>query len=258
MYIILWYETNQPAFNTIPHKNTKLTLWLQRVSAISASRTGVGVLVSGARGTVVSRGTGEGHNDARGIPGLVGVAVHATRALIAASLTWQVLVLSWKQMWFHHFLFSFCSLFDDHFWSILHLPSMEGFRIRTEFLLPTFQTYRPFFQTKSWLAHWAIQVGLLTPLTFAWHRLSPLVAFTSGAYFLHNGRWWQWICKLYTANFKSFFWRPVVRMCLAECVCCSCYRMPQNAFFPQTHNLLVSQKTMQRPLFCPPSIPFPW
>ena len=36
--------------------------------------------------------------------------------------------------------------------------------------------------------YWAIQVGLLTPLTFAWHRLSPLAAFTSGAYFLHNGR----------------------------------------------------------------------
>ena len=30
--------------------------------------------------------------------------------------------------------------------------------------------------------------GLLTPLTFARHRLSPLAAFTSGAYFLHNGR----------------------------------------------------------------------
>ena len=33
-----------------------------------------------------------------------------------------------------------------------------------------------------------IQAGLLTPLTFARHRLSPLAAFTSGAYFLHNGR----------------------------------------------------------------------
>ena len=32
--------------------------------------------------------------------------------------------------------------------------------------------------------YWAIQAGLLTPL----HRLSPLAAFTSGAYFLHNGR----------------------------------------------------------------------
>ena len=35
---------------------------------------------------------------------------------------------------------------------------------------------------------WAIQAGLLTPLTFARHRLIPLAAFTSGAYFLHNGR----------------------------------------------------------------------
>ena len=36
--------------------------------------------------------------------------------------------------------------------------------------------------------YWAVQAGLLTPLTFAQHRLSPLAAFTSGAYFLHNGR----------------------------------------------------------------------
>ena len=37
--------------------------------------------------------------------------------------------------------------------------------------------------------YWAIQAGFLTPLTFARHRLSPLAAFTSGAYFLHTGRW---------------------------------------------------------------------
>ena len=49
---------------------------------------------------------------------------------------------------------------------------------------------------------------LLTPLTFAWHHLSPLAAFTSSAYFLHNGRWWQWICKFYTANFKGIFGGP--------------------------------------------------
>ena len=36
---------------------------------------------------------------------------------------------------------------------------------------------------KSLPAYWAIQAGLLTPLTFAPHRLSPLAAF---AYFLHN------------------------------------------------------------------------
>ena len=36
-------------------------------------------------------------------------------------------------------------------------------------------------------AYWAIQAGLLTPLTFARHRLSPLAAFTSGAYFTIEG-----------------------------------------------------------------------
>ena len=38
-------------------------------------------------------------------------------------------------------------------------------------------------------SYWAIQAGLLTPLTFARHHLSPLAAFTSSAYFLHTGRW---------------------------------------------------------------------
>ena len=55
--------------------------------------------------------------------------------------------------------------------------------------------------------YWAIQVGL-TAFTFARHRLTPLAAFTSGAYFLHNGRRWQWICKFYTANFKGIFGGP--------------------------------------------------
>ena len=36
--------------------------------------------------------------------------------------------------------------------------------------------------------YWAVQVGLLTPLIFARHHLSPLAAFTSSVYFLHNGR----------------------------------------------------------------------
>ena len=58
------------------------------------------------------------------------------------------------------------------------------------------------------------QAELLTPLTFARHRFSPLAAFTSGAYFLHSGKRWQWISKFYTASFKGIFWRPVVRTCL--------------------------------------------
>ena len=97
--------------------------------------------------------------------------------------------------------------------------------------------------------YWAVQMGLLTPLTFARHCLSPLAAFTSGVYF-HHGRWWQSICKFYTANFNDIFG------CLeSECVwqqaitCCLCYRMPQNAFFPWTSNLLVSQKMTQGHFF---------
>ena len=31
--------------------------------------------------------------------------------------------------------------------------------------------------------------GVVNSLDFGWHCLSPLAAFTSGVYFLHNGRW---------------------------------------------------------------------
>ena len=34
------------------------------------------------------------------------------------------------------------------------------------------------------VSYWAVQAGLLTPLTFARRRLSPLAAFTSGAWLL--------------------------------------------------------------------------
>ena len=37
--------------------------------------------------------------------------------------------------------------------------------------------------------YWAVQAGLLTLLTFAWHRISPLAAFTSSAHFLYNQQW---------------------------------------------------------------------
>ena len=36
--------------------------------------------------------------------------------------------------------------------------------------------------------YWVVQEGLLAPLTFTWHHLSPLAAFTSSADFLHIGR----------------------------------------------------------------------
>ena len=38
---------------------------------------------------------------------------------------------------------------------------------------------------------WAVQARWLIPLTFIPHCLSHLAAFTSGAYFLQNGRQWQ-------------------------------------------------------------------
>ena len=57
-------------------------------------------------------------------------------------------------------------------------------------------------------------------------------------------------CEFYTANFKGIFGGPS-----SECVwqqaitCCSCCRMPQNDFFPQTRDLLVRQKMTQRHFF---------
>ena len=74
-------------------------------------------------------------------------------------------------------------------WSVLGVTLSEWRDVKI--LEPTLSLY------------WAIQAGLLTPLTFARHRLCPLAAFTSGAYFLHNGKRWHWICEYYTANFKG-------------------------------------------------------
>ena len=47
--------------------------------------------------------------------------------------------------------------------------------------------------------------AIVNSLDFAWHCLNLLAAFTSSAYFLHNGRQWQWICEFYIANFKDIF-----------------------------------------------------
>jgi len=56
-------------------------------------------------------------------------------------------------------------------------------------------TYRDFGRRQYLTRYWTVQAGLLTPLTSAWHRLSPLAAFTSGAYFLS-----QW--KAVTVNLR--------------------------------------------------------
>ena len=47
---------------------------------------------------------------------------------------------------------------------------------------PPFSSHRTVTHTFT-LFYMAVQAGLLTPLTFARHRLSPLAAFTSSAYF---------------------------------------------------------------------------
>ena len=42
--------------------------------------------------------------------------------------------------------------------------------------------------------------------------------------------------------FSEYVWPQAI-------TCCSCYRMPQNAFFPRTRDLQVSQKTTERHFF---------
>jgi len=56
--------------------------------------------------------------------------------------------------------------------------------------------------------YWAVQAGLLIPLTFTRHHLSPLAIFTSSVYFLYNGGCRQWIREVYSANFKGIVEGP--------------------------------------------------
>ena len=72
------------------------------------------------------------------------------------------------------------------------LSTVQTFALDVLYARPlpwTFQTFVFRYCTRQAFAlalYWAIQAGLLTPLNFARHRLSPLAAFTSGAYFLHK------------------------------------------------------------------------
>ena len=83
-----------------------------------------------------------------------------------------------------------------------------------------------------------VQAGLLTLLTFAQHRFSPLAASMEGG-----------DSEFYSSNFKYIFGGLE-----SECVwqqtitCCSHYRMPQNAFF---HELMIflSAKRWRRHFF---------
>ena len=58
------------------------------------------------------------------------------------------------------------------------------------------------------------QAGLLTPLTFAWHRLNSLAAFTSvHTFFAMKGSDSEF--ENFTLPALKAFLRPAVRMCLA-------------------------------------------
>ena len=94
-----------------------------------------------------------------------------------------------------------------------------------------------------------VQTGLLR-LTFTQHHLSPLAVFSlpMHTFFTMEGG---------GSGFTKFT-VPTLRVFLKVCsqsvwqqarTCCLCYRMLQNAFFPFSHNILVSWEAMQRHCF---------
>ena len=101
------------------------------------------------------------------------------------------------------------------------------------------------------LCYWVVQMGLLTPWTFNWHCLSPLAVFTSGAYFLHDGGWWQWIhsLKIKVPTLKTLF--KARSQSMSSNKQDKRYRMQKNALFPCIHNLQVSWEIMQKHFFFP-------
>ena len=90
-----------------------------------------------------------------------------------------------------------CTVFQNQLSFLMRCPQREGKKKKDWLVMQRILvvphtlvlfTRSPTASLVSVLLYWAIQAGLLTPLTFARHRLNPLAAFTSGAYFLHNGR----------------------------------------------------------------------
>ena len=75
---------------------------------------------------------------------------------------------------------------------------------------------------------------IVNSLDFDPASLNSLGRFTCGAYLLQNERRWQWICKVYTANFKGIFEGPKLEYVSQQATTMSlCYRMPQTAFCPR-------------------------
>ena len=63
------------------------------------------------------------------------------------------------------------------------IGSLHGFNFVCLFAVAASVLMSLFFMLLVPSLYWARQAGLLTPLNFARHRLSPLAAFTSSAYF---------------------------------------------------------------------------
>ena len=110
-------------------------------------------------------------------------------------------------------------------------------------------------------SYWAIQAGLLTPLTFARHCLSPLAAFAFQC--VLSSQW-----KVVTVNLRILhcqlsrhIWRPIVRMCLAMSnnLLLMLQDAPKHIFFYELAIFWSAKKKKRRykNTFFPPSIPFP-
>ena len=88
--------------------------------------------------------------------------------------------------------------------------------------------------------YWAVQEGLLTPLTFACHRFSPLAAFTSGAYFFTMEGGDSECANFTLPTLKAYLEARSHNVSGNKQYLC--YKIPQNAFSPLTRDLLVSKK----------------
>ena len=103
-----------------------------------------------------------------------------------------------------------CRILEQSSWSILKLAMLCKIPILCSWSILKLTTLCKILTLSSWnIKKLATPLGdsggVVNSLGFCRHPLRPLASFISGAYFLHNGRRWQWICKFYTANIKSIF-----------------------------------------------------
>ena len=103
------------------------------------------------------------------------------------------------------------------------------------------------------VAYWAVQAGLLTPLTFTRHRSSPLATLTSGVYFLHNGRRWQWICDMSWQNYACHNKTSYIchdKSMLVTNLCLSQQIFVMTKIFCHDHNFVATKLLSWQTYFC--------